>query len=235
MRFIGLTLASALITGSVSACRTAPAPNPRNPYASEAVDCRSAATLLRRGTAPTPVMAPPLWRVRACPERAAELLAALLDSSRQIADTSELDRRTWLAQYVHDARITRVALLVADDEAAQPVARVAAVRILVWMKSPGQRLSIQSIVAGPSCMPPLCYSTYEGHFFGPDPYSMDSASVWPVVGRVMEDTYAERIDSALSSVAARPTTVAVVRKACEVAMQFPMASRLKALLARRAT
>ena len=140
---------------------------PRNPYASAAVDCRSAASLLRRGAEPTPHMAPPLWRVRACPEPAGRLLAALLDTSRQVADTGELDHRTWLTQYVHDARILEAAVRVAADTTAAPAARVAAIRTLIWMKSPGMLLSMTMMFGTPRCIPPLCVSTYEGHYYGP--------------------------------------------------------------------
>src|SRR5690554_1650550 len=76
-----------------------------NAYAIPGRDCHSAATLLAPGRQPTPEMAPQLWRVRACPARAGEILARLLRDSRGVADTGRLEAVTWLAHYVHDGRL----------------------------------------------------------------------------------------------------------------------------------
>jgi hypothetical protein len=226
------TFVLALLGGVAAvACHPPPAAT-SNPYASAAIDCRSAATLLRRGTEATPQMAPPLWRIRACPEPAGGLLGALLDTSRLVADTAELERRTWLTQYVHDARILDAALRLAADETAQPPARVAAMRTLIWMKSPGMFLTMTMMFGTPGCVPRECESSVEGHYYGP--YTRpDSTSGWPVFGQPAATGYAARIDSVVRAIVEDPATPANVRSAAQLVVRFPMAERLMRLIEAR--
>lgn len=219
-----LALMVGFLMALLSACHQG-GPTFRNAYASAEVDCRSAATILRRSAQGTPQMAPPLWRIRACPERAGVLIAMLLDTSRHVADTAELEHRTWLTQHLHDSRILEAALRVAGDATAQPMARVAAIRTLIWQKSPGQFLPFRQMISNRHCFPPGCKSTYEGHFYGP--INTTDATGSPVFGRRPFDSYAIRIDSILISIAREPGTDALVRGAAEAALRFPMAEELK--------
>ena len=218
-----LTLITALLTGAVTACQSA---QPATPFASARQDCRSAETLLRPSPTGTPSMSPPLWRVRACPERAGLLLAKLLDTTRQVSDTAEVQRRTWLTQYVHDARITGMAMDVSTDAGATVPARLAAVRALIWSKSPGHMLPMVVMYARPSCLPSFCSSTYEGHFYGPGMIPTSPPTPWPVFGAPMRPGYAARIDSVLRQLLLAEATPPAVRGAAEWALVYPPSQRL---------
>ena len=221
------SLVAGLLIAVLSACHQ-PGNTFRNPHASAEVDCRSAAMILRRSSQGTPHMVPPLWRIRACPERAGELLATLLDTSRHVADTAELEHRTWLTQYVHDARILDAARRVAGDTTAQPMARMAAIRSLIWQKSPGHHLSFRMMmINGQYCFPPGCKSTYEGHFYGPM-VTTDTTGA-PVFARLPLDSYEIQIDSVLISITRQPGTDPLVRSAAKTALRFPIAERLREL------
>lgn len=200
-----------------------------NPYANAAVDCRSASTLLsRRSGDGTPDMAPPLSRIRSCPTQAGVLLAALIDSSRQVRDTDELQRRTWLTQYVHDARILAAATSVARDADAAVEARLAAIRTMIWSKTPGQLLTLSMMQTNPGCDPARCYSTYEGHFYGPSPARgpQPDTTSWPVMGTAMRSGYAAATDSVFTALIANDTS-ASVRNAAAIGVRFPPAQQLR--------
>lgn len=191
-----------------------------NAYADPERDCQSAATLLGPGDGPTPQMAPALWRVRACPTQAGEILAALLRSVRTVSDTSALDDATWLTQYVHDAHILAAGLDVAVDSAAAPEARVAALRALLWSKAPGHLLPLRLMIVPPSCDPRSCSSTFTGHFYGGGPVLGDTTR-WPVFGAPMPNDYATRIDSVAIVLERRPATPEPVRRAAQLVRGFP--------------
>jgi hypothetical protein len=93
-------------------------------------------------------MIPPLWRVRACPSRAGELIAQAIQTSAVQRDTARLERSTFLAQYVHDRRIIEAAAPVAVSNDATPESRIASLRVLTWAKAPGHLLSFTSVGAG---------------------------------------------------------------------------------------
>ena len=170
-------------------------------------------------------MAPLLWRVRACPDRAGGLLAAALLAARAEADTGRLEALTWLARYVHDARLLAAGLAVAGDTLATPPARVAALRVLLWSKAPGHGLPLRHMVEGPSCAPPGCRSSATDHYYGAGPGAGDSMR-WPVFGAPMPAGYAATIDSAARAVADVPGTPASVRAAARVVRRFPQDSEL---------
>lgn len=193
---------------------------PANPYADARRDCRSAAALLDRGREPTPRMSPQLWRVRACPARAGQLLAGLLRESRTTADTAQLEVNTWLTQYVHDANLLASGMDVASDSAASPEARWAALRVLLWSKAPAHPLSLQEMLEPPECDPQRCRSTYTGHFFGSGPFPGDTTD-WPVFGTVMPSGYVARIDSVAHLLADDPGTPPAVRRAAGLVLLFP--------------
>lgn len=190
-----------------------------NPYADARHDCRSATTLLERGQ-PTPRMAPPLWRVRACPARAGQFLADLLRKSRATVDTAQLERNTWLTQYVHDANLLAAGLDVAGDRTASQEARWAALRVLLWSKAPAHPISLQAMLEEPECDPRRCRSTYTGHFFSSGPFPGDTTN-WPVFGMVMPAGYVARIDSVSRLLADDPGTPPAVRRAAEMVLLFP--------------
>jgi hypothetical protein len=169
-------------------------------------------------------MAPPLWRVRACPTTAGIHLAALLDTSRTLSDTSELEHRTWLSQYVHDGEILRTALAVAGDGSAHQAARVAALRTLIWMKSPGHHITLHQMTSMPSCPPERCTSTYEGHFYGGGPMLGDTTT-WPVYGTPMPPRYPLLIDSLAHALIAEPRAPQVVRQAAALVVRYPPATQ----------
>ena len=191
-----------------------------NMYADATRDCQSAATLLAPGREPTPEMAPALWRVRACPARAAEILATVLRDSRTTTDTARLEAATWLTQYVHDAQLVSAGIDVATDGRATPEARVAALRTLLWSKAPGHFMPLQAMATGPSCDPRQCYSTYTGHFYGGGPVRGDTIR-WPVFGTPMPARYAASIDSAAAVAERTSGTPEIVRRAAAVVRQFP--------------
>lgn len=215
-----------------SAARTPSAPQLAqpvfvNPYANADVDCRSAAALLRRADDGTPIMGPSLWRVRSCPTQAGILLAALLDSSRHVRDTSEMERRTRLTQYVHDSRLLAAAMNVASDADATVDARLAAIRTMIWSKSPGNHLTMSMMRTTPRCMPP-CHSSYEGHFYGPSPYQgpEPDTTTWPVSGAPMRAGYVVAIDSMFTALVLTDTSESV-RNAAAIGLRFPQAARLR--------
>jgi hypothetical protein len=210
-RLVFLFLVSACAHGRVM---------PANPYADAGRDCRSAATLLDRGRAATPRMSPQLWRVRACPARAGQLLAGLLRESRITADTAELEANTWLTQYVHDANLLAAGIDVASDRMASEEARWAALRVLLWSKAPGHPISLQAMLEEPSCDPHRCRSTYTGHFFGSGPFPGDTTD-WPVFGTVMPAGYVARIDSVAHLLVDDPSTPPPVRRAAGMVLLFP--------------
>jgi hypothetical protein len=198
-----------------------------HPYASAATDCRSAEALLRPSDQGTPIMSQRLWRLRACPARAGMLLAEVMDSSRQVSDTGELHRRTWPTQYVHDSLILAAAMNVASDGGATVPARLAALRTLIWQKTPGHMLTMAMMMTTPGCIPSSCASTYEGHFYGPSWLqgpTRDTTS-WPVFGAIMPTGYADRIDSLLTTLGASGSD-STLRRAAGVALRFPPARRL---------
>jgi hypothetical protein len=197
-----------------------------NPYADAERDCRSATTLLAPAREPTPHMAPALWRLRVCPARAGELLAAVLLNSRTIADTGQLEARTWLTHYLHDARLLAAGAEVATDSLATPEARLAALRILLWSKAPGHLVPMRTMVERPGCDPRRCRSTYTGHFYGGGPIAGDTTS-WPVFGTPMPAQYVTKIDSIARLVEIAPGTPMVVQRAARVVRQFPPDPELK--------
>jgi hypothetical protein len=201
-------------------------PSAASPYADPERDCQSTQTLLAPGRGPTPQMAPALWRVRACPARAGELLAHALESTRLVSDSGQLEAATWLTQYVHDARILSSGIAVAADTAATPEARVAALRVLLWAKAPGHLVSLQAMSSGPQCIPPMCRSSYTGHFYNGGPTMVDTV-VWPVVGIPMPPGYTSRIDSVAREIASSPSTPGLVRAAARVVIDFPPDRELK--------
>lgn len=153
------------------------------------------------------------------------LLAALLDTTRQVADTGILEARTRLTQYVHDQRILEVAMSVAKDSQATVPARLAAIRSLIWTKSPGHMLPIEKMYSVSTCFPPTCRSSYEGHFYGPGMVAIDPPTPWPVFGKPMHAQYVMRIDAALQELAALRAPVEVQRAAA-FALRFPAAPQL---------
>jgi hypothetical protein len=197
-----------------------------NAYAVPARDCQSAATLLAPGLEPTPAMAPQLWRVRACPARAGEILAQLLRDSRAISDTGRLESATWLTHFVHDAQLVTAGVDVAGDSLATPEARTAAFRVLLWSKAPGHRVSFRDMLNGVDCEPPWCRSTYTGHFFGGGPTQGDTTS-WPVFGTPMPRNYVTVIDSVARVVEDFPSVPAMVRRAAQTVRRFPPDAELK--------
>jgi hypothetical protein len=197
-----------------------------NAYALPERDCQSDATLLAAGPEPTPEMAPQLWRVRACPARAGEILAGLLRDSRAIADTGRLEAATWLTHYVHDAHLFTAGVDVAGDSLATPEARTAAFRVLLWSKAPGHLVSLRTMVDGPDCEPGWCRSSYTGHFYGGGPMLGDSIS-WPVFGTPMPRNYATTIDSVARVVEGAPYVPPMVRRAAQTVRRFPPDRELK--------
>jgi hypothetical protein len=195
-------------------------PNSIHPFADSVRDCQSLATLLAPEREPTPSMAPALWRVRACPVRAGEILATELRNSRNEADTSRLEQATWLTQYVHDAHVLSAALAVAADPLASAEARVFALRALIWSKAPGHPVTLQTMRTGPSCDPRQCYSTYAGHFYGGGPILGDTIR-WPVFGAPMPIGYGNVIDSTALVVERSQGVPEVVRRAATIVRQFP--------------
>jgi hypothetical protein len=191
-----------------------------NSYADVDRDCRSAATLLAPGGGFSPHMAPPLWRVRACPARAGEILAVVVQETRSVADTGRLEAATWLAQYVHDARILAAGIAVATDSGAAPEARVAALRVLLWAKAPGHLVPLHAMVSGPPCRPPRCVSSYTGHFYRAGPIAGDTTT-WPVFGTPMPPAYVAQIDSVASLIEGSSTAPPIVRQAARVTRAFP--------------
>lgn len=189
-------------------------------YADPRVDCRSLETLLAPGPGSTPAMAPALWRVRACPARAGAILATALRASQQERDTSVLEDRTWLTQFVHDAALLAAGVGVATDTLATSEARVAAFRVLLWSKAPGHLVPLRAMTEGLSCIPPRCYDSYTGHFYRGGPTAADTAA-WPVVGRAMPHGYVEQIDSVAAAVASAPGTSAAVRRAAQLTAAMP--------------
>jgi hypothetical protein len=171
-------------------------------------------------------MAPQLWRVRACPARAGEILAQLLRDSRAISDTGRLEAATWLTHYVHDAHLVSAGVDVATDSLATPEARTAALRVLLWSKAPGHRVSFRSMVDGVDCEPPSCRSTYTGHFFGGGPVQGDTTS-WPVFGTPMRRDYVTAIDSVARVVEKIPNVPTMVRRAARTVRRFPPDGELK--------
>jgi len=209
-----MKLRSFIILAGVGACARP------HQYADSARDCQSAATLFAPGREPTPEMAPALWRVRACPARAAEILANALRDSRTVTDTARLEAATWLTQYVHDAHLVTAGIEVATDSLAAPEARIAAFRTLLWSKAPGHFVPLHAMVTGPSCDPRRCHSTYTGHFYGGGPVLGDTIR-WPVFGTPMSARYAATIDSAAAGVEQAAGTPGMVRRAASVVRQFP--------------
>ncbi len=197
-----------------------------NPYAMAEIDCASAAMLLRRTSEGTPHMAPPLWRVRACPTTAGRLLAVLLDTSRAVSDTAEMEHRTWLTRYVHDAAILETALAVACDGDAHFVARIAALRTLIWMKSPGQLISLTQMVSAPTCPPKRCSSSSEGHFYRGGPMLGDTIT-WPVYGTPMPAMYPHLIDSIAAAVTQDVHAPQLVRHAAALVARYPPSAHLR--------
>ena len=190
-----------------------------NPFAYSARDCRSAAALLAPGREATPHMAPQLWRVRACPIRAGELLAAIVQESRAITDTSVLEARTWLTHYVHDAHLLAAGIEVASDSRAAPEARITAFRVLLWSKAPGHHMSLRAMIEGPNCVPGRCRSSYTGHFY--HGMVVGDTTSWPIFGTPMPPGYVARIDSVARSVESAPSTPRRVRQAAQIVRQFP--------------
>jgi hypothetical protein len=186
-----------------------------NAYADPERDCQSAATLLARGSTPTP-----LWRLRACPARAGELLAQLLRDSRVVTDSARLEEATWLTQYVHDAHLVAAGVEVSADSQATPEARVAALRVLLWSKAPGHHVSLRTIIDGPVCIPPRCRSTFTSHFYRGGPVRGDTTT-WPVFGMPMPRTYVGTIDSVASFIEASPNAPVMVQRAARTVNRFP--------------
>ena len=180
----------------------------------------SATTLFAPGREPTPEMAPALWRVRACPARAGEILAAELYDVRTTTDTARLEEATWLTQYVHDAHLVSAAIDVATDNLATSEARIAAIRVLLWSKAPGHLMPLRAMLSGPSCDPRMCFSTYTGHFFGGGPVAGDTIR-WPVFGAPMPPRYAATIDSVALATERASAAPDIVRRAAGIVRQFP--------------
>lgn len=197
-----------------------------NAYAVPERDCQSSATLLAPGREPTPEMAPQLWRVRACPARAGEILARLVRESRTIADTGRLEAATWLTHYVHDAHLVAAGVDVAGDSLATPEARTAAFRVLLWSKAPGHLMSLRTMVDGAHCEPGWCRSSYTSHYYSGGPLRGDSTR-WPVFGTPMPRNYVTTIDSLARAVEGAANVPAMVRRAAQTVRRFPPDRELK--------
>lgn len=199
------------------------------PYANAERDCTSFDALVRRGEG-APHMIPPLWRVRACPSRAGELIAQAILTSAAQSDVVVLERSTFLAQYVHDRRIIDAAAQVAVSNASTPESRIASLRVLTWAKAPGHLLSFTSMVAGPRCVPPECASTYTGHFYGPGPFAAPTIA-WPVIGEAADDSYVAGINATALAIVADETAPSEVRNAARTVLLYPQDRQLSAILA----
>lgn len=213
---LALVLAAACVAGRTTA----------NPYADPERDCQSFETLTAPSRQGTPFMSPPLWRVRACPERAGTILAGVLLASRSLTDPNDLDRRTFLAQYVHDARLLDAGITVAADTSATPEVRMAAFRVLLWSKAPGHNVPLARMSEGTSCMPLACVSSYTGHFYHGGPFAGDTTS-WPVFGVPMPAGYVARIDSVASLVEQAQSSPETLRRVALLVRRWPPDEQLK--------
>lgn len=189
------------------------------------------AALLAPGE-PTPQMSPALWRVRACPDRAGELIADTMRAARNATGLRELDDVTFLTQYVHDRHIVDAAVEVAQADSASTEARIAALRALVWAKAPGHPIPLRTMASGPPCVPRSCFSTYTGHYYGPGPIAGDTMQ-WPVLGEQTADDYVQRIDSVAAALVDDATVPSDVRAAPRTVLRFPQDRQLAEMLHRR--
>jgi hypothetical protein len=204
-----------------AACSSAPR---LNPYADPALDCRSFETLISRSGEATPHMSRPLWRVRACPERAARIFAKAVRDTYQSSDTAVLGRTTWLTQYVHDQRILDAAEWVATNPASAELARISALRVMIWQKAPGHGVGFRDLARGETVWL-TTRSSYTGHFY--HGMIVGDTMPWPVFARPMRPDYVKRIDSVARRLHADTTVPASVRRAAHLTWRFPPDRELK--------
>lgn len=187
-------------------------------------DCATLDRLLAPLPGGAPHMAPPLWRVRSCPERAGRALAAALAAHRRSEDTTALERATWLGHYLHDGALYAQAVAVAGDTGAAVWARVAAFRLLTWAKAPSQlRTSLRSMLAPPTCAVG-CVSSYTGHYY--HGMMRGDPGRWPAVGAPLPPGYAAAIDALCARVAADPAVPDEVRRAARHTADVPVDEEL---------
>jgi len=143
---------------------------------------------------PQPYMARPLWRVRACPLEAGAALSAAIRAMGPVADTVELERRTWLTHYIVDERIIAAGLDVVSNEANHPEARIYALRTLIWQKAAGQLLTIRALTeAAPRPGLLSISSSYTNHYYTDLGYGTGEYPS-PVLGLLPEEGYVDEMN-----------------------------------------
>lgn len=107
-------------------------------------ECRLASQVIETGQ-PAPHMDWALSTIRSCgPDGAAALARAVL-AHRTSTDSAVMGRLTRPTQYMVDGEIFDVAYRVASDPDASTVARVFAVRTLIWTLAPGRDLTYDDL------------------------------------------------------------------------------------------
>ena len=146
-------------------------------------------------------MARPLWRLRACPERAGAALGQTIEAMGSLSDTVELERRTWLTHYVVDDRIIAAALAVAGAPTTSPEARIYALRTLTWQKAPGHPLTVWGLTDRPPPARGLSpSSSYTNHYYTDLGYG-SGEHPWPVLGKLPDEDYVARMDRFVNGIA----------------------------------
>ena len=126
---------------------------------------------------------------------AGAVLSLAIETMGPVADTLELDRRTWLTHYVVDNRIIDAALALVADEGNAPEARIYALRTLIWQKAPGQLVTTKALTARPpKATESQTSSSYTTHYYTGLGYGTGEYP-WPVLGMLPDENYIARMDS----------------------------------------
>ncbi len=129
-------------------------------------------------------------------------------------------------QYLHDAQLLAAGIDVAMDTLAAPEARIAALRVMLWSRAPGHRVSLRDMYDGDACGSRPCGSSYTSHFYGHGPFANDTASSL-TFGEPMPQGYVERIDSVAQRIADRSGTPDMVLRATRVVRRYPTDRQLR--------